>query len=105
MPKPVDWQKCLVEGYEPLKQAQRVFRHLPHDPRCKLCRSPFAGIGGKVFGAMGRKPSRKNPNLCQSCFDRLPDGGIEIDVGVVFADVRRRQRWPREQPRATSHRC
>jgi len=77
-----------VEGYEPLKQAQRVFRHLPHDPRCKLCRSPFAGIGGKVFGAMGRKPSRKNPNLCQSCFDRLPDGGIEIDVGVVFADVR-----------------
>ena len=37
---------------------------------------------------MGRKPSRKNPNLCQYCFDQLPSGGIEIDIGVVFADVR-----------------
>jgi adenylate cyclase len=37
---------------------------------------------------MGRKPSRKNPNLCQACFDHLPDGGIEIDIGIVFADVR-----------------
>src|SRR4051794_12978303 len=37
---------------------------------------------------MGRKPSRKNPNLCQACFDVLPSGGIEIDIGVLFADVR-----------------
>jgi adenylate cyclase len=37
---------------------------------------------------LGRKPSRKNPNLCQYCFDHLPPGGIEIDVGVLFADVR-----------------
>src|SRR3954469_25073815 len=68
--------------------AQRIFRRLPHDPRCKLCQNPFAGIGGKLVGLMGRKPSRKNPNLCQACFDRLPSGGIEIDVGVVFADMR-----------------
>jgi adenylate cyclase len=37
---------------------------------------------------MGRKPSRKNPTLCQYCIDHLPSGGIELDVGVVFADVR-----------------
>ena len=37
---------------------------------------------------IGRKPSRKNPNLCQYCFDHLPNGGIEIDIGIVFADVR-----------------
>lgn len=37
---------------------------------------------------MGRRPSRKNPNLCQYCFDHLPSGGIEVDVAVVFADVR-----------------
>jgi adenylate cyclase len=41
-----------------------------------------------VVGLLGRKPSRKNPNLCQACFDHLPTGGIEIDIGVVFADVR-----------------
>ena len=88
MAKPLDWQALLVDGYEPLKKAQRVFRRLPHDPRCKLCQNPFAGFGGRVVGLMGRKPSRKNPNLCQYCFDHLPNGGIEIDIGVVFADVR-----------------
>src|SRR6185369_7417324 len=84
----MDWQALLVDGYEPLKKAQRVFRRFPRDPRCKLCRNPFAGIGGRMFALIGRKPSRKNPNLCQYCFDHLPNGGIEVDIGVVFADVR-----------------
>jgi len=86
--KPFDWQALLVDGYEPLRRAQRVFRRLPHEPRCRLCLTPFGGFGGKVVRAIGQKPSRKNPNLCQTCFDRLPDGGLEIDVGIVFADVR-----------------
>jgi adenylate cyclase len=86
--KPIDWHRLLVDGYEPLKRGHRVFRRLPSDPRCKLCQNPFGGIGGKLFAVIGRKPSRKNPNLCQYCFDHLPPGGIEIDVGVVFADVR-----------------
>ena len=84
----LDWQALLVDGYEPLKKAQRIFRRLPSDPRCKLCQNPFGGVGGRLVGMMGRKPSRKNPNLCQYCFDHLPSGGIEIDIGVVFADVR-----------------
>jgi adenylate cyclase len=86
--KPLDWEALLVKGYEPLKVAQRIFRWLPHDPRCKLCLNPFGGVGGKMVGLVGRKPSRKNPNICQACFDHLPAGGIEIDIGVVFADVR-----------------
>ena len=88
MTKPLNWQALLVDGYEPLRKGQRIFRRLPHDPRCKFCQSPFGGFGGKLVGLMGRKPSRKNPNLCQYCFDHLPSGGIEIDIGVVFADVR-----------------
>lgn len=86
--KPIDWHRLLIEGYEPLKNAQRLFRRLPSDPRCKLCQNPFGGVGGRLFGVIGRKPSRKNPNLCQYCFDHLPPGGIEIDIGVLFADVR-----------------
>jgi adenylate cyclase len=77
-----------IDGYEPLKKGRRIFRRLPGDPRCKLCQNPFGGIGGRVFSVIGRKPSRKNPNLCQYCFDHLPPGGIEIDIGVLFADVR-----------------
>src|SRR4051812_5431609 len=88
MAKLMNWQALLVDGYEPLKKAQRVFRHLPHDPRCRLCQNPFAGAGGKVLGLMGRRPSRKNPNLCQYCFDHLPPGGLELDIGIVFGDVR-----------------
>jgi len=88
MARPIDWQRLLIDGYEPLKKAQRVFRRLPSDPRCKLCQNPFGGVGGKLFGVIGRKPSRKNPNICQYCFDHLPPGGIEIDVGVLFADIR-----------------
>src|SRR5437763_6362689 len=88
MPKPLDWEKLLIDGYEPLRKAQRLFRRLPHDPRCKLCQNPFGGVGGKLVGLIGRRPSRKNPNLCQYCFDHLPTGGLELDIGVVFADVR-----------------
>ena len=88
MVKAVDWHRLLVDGYEPLKKAQRIFRLLPSDPGCKLCQNPFGGVGGKLFSAIGRRPSRKNPNLCQYCFDHLPPGGIEIDVAVLFADVR-----------------
>jgi adenylate cyclase len=86
--KQVDWEALLVKGHEPLKVAQRIFRWLPGDPRCKLCYNPFGGVSGKVVGVFGHKPSRKNPHVCQFCFDRLPAGGMEIDVAVVFADVR-----------------
>src|SRR4051812_39866229 len=88
MAKAVEWRRLLVDGYEPLQRVQRVFRHLPSDPRCKLCQSPFGGVGGRLLSAIGRRPSRKNPSLCQYCFDHLPPGGLEIDVGIVFADVR-----------------
>ena len=26
---PIDWERLLVDGYEPLKRAQRIYRHLP----------------------------------------------------------------------------
>ena len=86
--KTLDWESLLVKGHEPLRVAQRIFRRLPGEPRCKLCYNPFGGVSGRVVGVLGHKPSRKNPNVCQFCFDHLPAGGMEIDIGVVFADVR-----------------
>lgn len=36
----------------------------------------------------GHGPSRENPNLCRHCTDLMPRGGAEVDIAVVFADVR-----------------
>jgi adenylate cyclase len=36
----------------------------------------------------GFAPSRKNPRLCSKCFEKAPMGGVEMHVGVLFADVR-----------------
>ncbi|HLI79493.1 MAG TPA: adenylate/guanylate cyclase domain-containing protein [Candidatus Binataceae bacterium] len=82
------WRKLLLDGHQQLIMAHRIFRHLPSPPRCKLCHNPFGGIGGKLVGLMGFTPSRKNPNLCAKCCDTLPPGGLEVDVAVLFADVR-----------------
>ena len=82
------WQKILVEGHEGLSRAHRMFRHLPGPPRCKLCHSPFGGVGGRVLGVVGFRPSRKNPNLCARCCEEMPPGGLELDIAVLFADIR-----------------
>ncbi|MBI1884865.1 MAG: hypothetical protein HYS09_00860 [Chloroflexi bacterium] len=45
---------------------RRVMRHLPSDPRCKMCFNPFAGVGGRILGLVGFAPSRKNPLFCNT---------------------------------------
>ena len=66
----------------------RLMHWLPHGPRCAVCRAPFEGVGGKVMGAVGFAPSRKNPRLCSRCFEHAPMGGQEMEVGILFADIR-----------------
>jgi len=82
------WRKVLVTGHRPLIVSRRIWRHVPSAPRCKVCGNPFAGIGGRIGRVAGFAPSRKNPNLCTRCCDALPPGGAEVDVAVLFADVR-----------------
>jgi adenylate cyclase len=65
-----------------------VMRHLPSDPRCRLCKAPYGGLGGRVMRRFGFGPSRKNPTLCNTCFEEAPMGGVEMEIGVLFADVR-----------------
>ena len=40
------------------------------------------------MGRVGYGPSRKNPSLCNTCFEKAPMGGVEMEIGVLFADVR-----------------
>lgn len=82
------WRKILVDGHQPLRIMHRIFRYLPGPPRCKICHNPFGGTGGKLVGLFGFRPSRKNPNLCVACCDMVPRGGAEVDVAILFADVR-----------------
>jgi adenylate cyclase len=83
-----EWRKTLTEGHRPLRIMRAVFHRLPNEPRCKVCHNPFGGIGGKVVSLFGYRPSRKNPNLCRQCCEVLPAGGAEIDLAILFADVR-----------------
>lgn len=63
-------------------------RLLPSEPRCRLCHAPYGGVGGKIMRRFGFGPSRKNPTLCNTCFEKAPMGGVEMEIGVLFADIR-----------------
>jgi adenylate cyclase len=82
------WTQVLTDGHAPLVRARHAFRYLPSAPRCKVCNNPFAGPVGRVLAVAGFGPSRKNPNLCRRCCDALPRGGAEVDIAVLFADIR-----------------
>lgn len=58
------WHKTLTEGHTNVTVLRWLFRYLPGPPRCKVCHNPFGGIGGKLVGLLGFRPSRKNPLLC-----------------------------------------
>jgi adenylate cyclase len=63
---------------------RRMYRWLPADPRCRLCRGPFGGVGR----LLGIRPSGKNPEFCNDCIETAPLGVHEREVGVLFADIR-----------------
>lgn len=37
---------------------------------------------------LGYRPSRKSPNLCATCVESAPPGGMTTEAGVLFADIR-----------------
>jgi adenylate cyclase len=82
------WEDVLLRGHGWPKAVRGAFRRLPSSPRCKVCASPFSGVGGTIMRPFGFRPSRKNPNFCGRCIDMMPAGGAEVDIAVLFADVR-----------------
>src|SRR3954454_13029424 len=87
--EPEDWEvawKLHATGFGGAVGA--FFRSLPSSPRCGVCGAPFAGIGSKIAGPLGFKPSRKNPTVCGTCVEFSPPGGMKQHIGVLFADLR-----------------
>jgi adenylate cyclase len=68
---------------------RRISRAIPSDPRCKLCDTPF-GAPGNVMRFIGFGPSRLNRRICSGCIHALEKrpGGAEIELSLMFADVR-----------------
>lgn len=84
------WREMLTNRESPLYKKGRIFKHVPGDPRCKLCRIPLGGIASPVLKLTGRRPARYNPHFCNACevWSTAHPGGAEIELTVLFADVR-----------------
>jgi adenylate cyclase len=85
------WRRFLEEGGDPWKDVGRwVFRHIPADPRCMMCASPFRGPGAPLMRLIGKGPSTQNPNWCNACFAFMSKhrGGAEVEGAYLFADIR-----------------
>jgi adenylate cyclase len=91
VPMSLRWQGIL-RGESPLALGRRVGRRIyslvPASARCKFCNAPFRGGYAGGFKLLGYTPSRKNPNICERCIERAPEGGALVPVSVLFADVR-----------------
>jgi adenylate cyclase len=85
------WRRFLEEGGDSFKGiGRRVLKHIPTDPRCRMCAAPFSGPGAPVMRLLGKRPSDANPNWCTSCTDYMTKhhGGAEVDGAMLFADIR-----------------
>jgi adenylate cyclase len=73
------------------KRLRSLYFHLPAEPRCRTCYYPFEGIGGSIMRRFfGIKPSKLNPHICNLCdkFLEMHPGGTEVELTILFADVR-----------------
>jgi adenylate cyclase len=84
------WRDFLTRGDSSETKLRRVFRMLPHGPRCKLCAAPFAGAGAPLMRVINKRPAVKNPTVCNTCMDNMERhrGGAEIEGSYLFADIR-----------------
>jgi adenylate cyclase len=92
--KLVIWEKLLNGEGPPMLSflvMRRLFGHVPSAPHCKMCEAPLRGAGQAVLGPLGFRPWPKSPRFCQSCrgtLAKLGVGGLELEISVLFADVR-----------------
>jgi adenylate cyclase len=86
---PEEMWHLLLSGKDPtLRRYRNALRFIPQGPRCKFCNAPFHGPGSHLMRAVGRSPSGLNPRFCNICLNSTPVGGTEIELSMLFADVR-----------------
>jgi adenylate cyclase len=106
-----EWREFL-RGTHPHLQHESPLRFLPSNPRCKLCKAPFRAPGALILRRYGFTPWEKNPNICGRCFrgiasqakacpiadDASDVRGADVEVSMLFADVRGSSKLAREMP-------
>jgi len=67
-----------------------LFGWLPSSPHCIECGVPMAGIGANLLRWKGSTPSSFSSKICSSCerFARQNESGAEVELTMLFADVR-----------------
>jgi adenylate cyclase len=84
------WRGLLLGTDPRYARARAWLKHVPSEPRCKMCAAPFGGVGRPFMRLLHRDPWAKNPLYCTLCFNVLDShrGGAEIEASFLFADVR-----------------
>jgi len=83
--------RAILTGADPRFARTRAWlKHVPSEPRCKMCGAPFQGVGRPLMHLLHRDRWAKNPRYCGYCFKVLQEhhGGAEIEASFLFADVR-----------------
>jgi adenylate cyclase len=67
-----------------------MFSLVPGKVRCKFCNAPFDGAWAPMLRIIGRGPSRLTSQFCHQCQVLATEhlGGAEIELTLLFADVR-----------------
>jgi adenylate cyclase len=85
------WRRFFTERVPEVHAERWILARLPSEPRCTWCNAPFAGFGGGILKRVFRRyPSNFNPTVCNVCdnFFRTHPGGAEVELSLMFADVR-----------------
>jgi len=82
-----EWRDVLLGTHPGLYRRRSLFKLIPAESRCKLCNAPFHGVGGTLMSMIGRGQFSKNPHFCEACLAE-PVEGVEIEITMLFADVR-----------------
>ena len=87
---PETWHAMLSGEMPGLIRSRRFFAHIPSTPRCKLCNSPFGKPGGLLMSAHPARPVAAQPPPVQAVHPAAAQGtgGAELEITVLFADVR-----------------
>jgi adenylate cyclase len=84
------WREILTGKVKGLTRTRKLIGWIPAGPRCKLCEAPMKPPGSVVLRPFGFGPSAYNRRLCRCCFKEINGrpGGAEIELSLLFADVR-----------------